>query len=337
VLENDELGAEPNDRRRIGELSDLCTPWSVHVAATLRVSEHIAGGVDRIDEIAAAAGCDADFLRRVLNHLVSKGVFRQPEPGRFALNGPARALLDPRLRLSLDLDGFGGRLAHAWGTLLAAVRSGRSAYHEAFGLPFWEDMEAHPEIAASVEDSLRFQGRRPDPEVLVGDDWTGIRTVVDVGGGNGDLLAEILRTRPAVSGVLVDLPRTVARSAGVFEAAGVAERATTAGQSFLDPLPASADLYVLRNVLAVCQDDVATTLLSRCAEAAHPATRIVVVGGVTPDDAVNGLSPELVLVGGKERGLTEFESLASVARLEVVATGRQRSGQFVVECRQLVR
>jgi hypothetical protein len=141
------------------------------------------------------------LLSKVLGHLVSKGVFRQPEPGRFALNGAARALLDPSLRRSLDLEGFGGRLAHAWSTLLTAVRTGRCGYHEVFGLSFWQDMEAHPELAASVDDSMRARSpaRRPDPEVLLNGDWTGIATVVDVGGGTGELLAEILRTRPNVS------------------------------------------------------------------------------------------------------------------------------------------
>jgi SAM-dependent methyltransferase len=339
VLENKAPQGNPSDQARIVELSDLCTPWALHVVATLRIAEHVAAGVHRIDELAAAADCDPGFLHSVLDHLVRKGVFRQPDPGRFALNGAAKALLDPRLRLPLDLDGFGGRLAYAWGTLLSAVRSGRSAYHEAFGLPFWDDLEAHPEIAASVEDSLRSrtQAQRPDLEVLANDDWSGIHTVVDVGGGTGDLLAEILRNRMGVYGILVDLPRTVGRSAEVFRAAGVADRVSTAGQSFLDPLPARADLYLLRNVLSVCHDDEAITLLSRCAEAAVPAGRVIVLGGVSADVVTNRLSPELVLVGGRERGVPEFERLATTAGLDIVAISSRRSGQLVVECRPSAR
>ena len=77
-----------------------------------------------------------------------------------------------------------------------------------------------------------------------------MRSVVDVGGGAGALLAEVLRAHPSLRGTLVDLPRTVARSGELFRAAGVAERVTTVGQSFFDPLPAGADLYLLKNVLA---------------------------------------------------------------------------------------
>ena len=316
-------------------LGDLCTPWCVHVVATLRVADHLAAGVDRVADLAKASGSDPDSLRRVLRHLVEKGVFEEPEPGRFALNEPARLLLDPSARLGLDLDGFGGRMAHAWGTLLGAVRSGGPAYHEAFGRPFWEDLQAHPEVAESF-DALMGPGHgTPDPEVLVAGGWESVRTVVDVGGGTGSLLAVILKGRPTLRGILVDLPSTVARSAGVFEAAGVAGRVTTVGQSFFDPLPAGADLYLLKSVLADWPDREATAILGRCAEAARPGGRVVVLGGVSPDEG-GGPSPALlmmVLLGGKDRGLSEFRELALGAGLDVQAAGRLPSGRFAVQCR----
>src|SRR5438093_732655 len=90
---------------------------------------------------------------------------------------------------------------------------------------------------------------RPDPEVLLDGDWSSVRTVVDVGGGTGSFLSEILRAKPAVRGILVDLPRTVARAAATFREAGVESRASTSGQSFFDPLPAGGDLYLLKSVL----------------------------------------------------------------------------------------
>ena len=98
-------------------LSDLCTPWCLHVAATLRIAEHIAAGKNEIGDLAIAAACDTYALHRVLTHLVGKGVFEEPSPGRFTLNEAAQGLLDPALRLGLDLEGIGGRMAHAWGTL----------------------------------------------------------------------------------------------------------------------------------------------------------------------------------------------------------------------------
>ena len=114
-------------------LSDLSTPWCVYVVATLRIADHIVAGNTEIDKLAAAAGADPDSLERVLRHLVSKGLFEEPAPRHFAVNQAARALLDAPVRLGLDLESFGGRMAHAWGTLLSAVRTGRPAYREAFG------------------------------------------------------------------------------------------------------------------------------------------------------------------------------------------------------------
>ena len=160
-----------------------------------------------------------------------------------------------------------------------------------------------------------------------------MRSVVDVGGGTGAMLAELLRKRPEIHGTLVDLPRTVALSGETFRAAGVAERVTTVGQSFFDPLPEGADLYLLRGILNDWPDAEATAILSRCAEAARDAGRVVVLKGIGPDEAPRGLAIEMVLLGGKHRTVAEFREIAREAGLEVLAAERQPSGYFVVECR----
>ena len=318
-------------------MSDLSTPWCLHVVATLRIADHLAAGKGEIGELAAAAGADTDSLCRVLRHLVGIGVFEEPAPGTFALNEAARPLLEEGLRLGLDLDGIGGRMAYSWGTLLSAVRSGRPAYHEAFGRGFWEDLEMHPKIAESFDALMGPSGHgMPDPHVLVNAaDWESVRTVVDVGGGTGALLAEVLRMRPGVRGILIDLPRTVARAGEVFRAAGVADRVTTVAQSFFDALPGVSDLYILKNVLGDWPDTEATAILKRCAEAARPSGRVVVFTGAGPGDPA---SPELlmmVLVGGRGRTLEEFRRMAGAAGMEVSAVGRQPSGRVIAECRPI--
>jgi hypothetical protein len=300
----------------------------------LRIAEHLAAGRDEINDLAAAAQCDADCLQAVLRHLVGKGVFQEPAPGKFALNETAAGLLDPGLRLGLDLEGIGGRFAHAWSTLLTYVRTGAPAYHERFGLSFWDDLDAHPDLAADFDALIGPPGHgTPNPHFEITGGWGSVRTLVEVGGGTGAMLAEILRTRPELRGTLVDLPRTVARSTELFEAAGVADRVTTVGQSFFDALPPGADLYLLRGIINDWPDREATAILRRCAEAARPNGRVVVLKSVSPDGARSGLTIEMVLLGGKHRSLTEFRELARVAGLEVVAAGPQASGYFVVECR----
>ena len=316
-------------------LSDLCTPWCVHVVATLRVADHIAAGNSEIGALAAASGADRDSLHRVMRHLVQKGLFVEPARGRFELNELAQGLLGESGRLGFDLDSFGGRMAHAWGTLLSAVRTGKPAYHEEFGRGFWEDLDAHPDIAAKFDALMGPEGHGvPDWRVLVNPaDWQSVRTVVDVGGGTGSLLAEILSAQPGVTGTLVDLPRAVARSGEVFKAAGVTDRVTTVGQSFFDRLPAGSDLYLLKSVLSDWPDAEATAILRRCAEAARPSGRVVVFNGAGPGEEASPEILMMVLLGGRGRSLEEFREMARTAGLQVTAVGRQPSGRVIVECR----
>jgi SAM-dependent methyltransferase len=314
-------------------LSDLATPWCIHVAVTLRVAEHISAGHEQIEDLAAAAGADPDALSSVLRQLASKGLFEEAATGRFVLNDAARILMDPGTRAGFDLDGFGGRMAHSWSTLLKAVRTGRPAYRDVFGRDYWDDLEHNPKIAESF-DLLMGPGHGPtDPEVLLNPaDWDSVHTVVDVGGGTGMQLAAVLRARPHLRGILVDLPRTVARSGEIFETAGVAGRATAVGQSFFDPLPAGADVYFMKSVLADWPDQEARALLARCAEAARPHGRVVILNGVSPGDRPSPELLMLVLVGGKNRSLEQFRHLAREAGLEVRAHGNNPAGRFIVEC-----
>jgi 2,7-dihydroxy-5-methyl-1-naphthoate 7-O-methyltransferase len=326
---------QPEDDVDLGALMDLATPWCLHVAATLRIPEHIAAGHPDIVDLAAAVGCDADALHAVLGHLVSKGVFAEESPGRFAVNRAAARLGQAKF---VDLDGIGGRMAYTWGTLLDYVRTGLPAYQQVFGRPFWEDLAAHPLIAAEFDELMGPAGHGvPDFDIELSGGWEPIRTVVDVGGGTGAMLAELLRRHPRARGILVDLPGTVARSGEILRGFGVADRVTTAGQSFFDPLPAGADLYLLKSVLNDWPDEPTVVILRRCAEAARAGTKIVVLGGVAADEAPRSLGIDMLVAGGKTSTLAQFTKLARQAGLEVVAAGTQSSGRFVVECQPAQR
>jgi 2,7-dihydroxy-5-methyl-1-naphthoate 7-O-methyltransferase len=315
------------------ELSDLSTPWSIHVVATLHVAQHIAAGHTDITALAEACGADRAYLHRVLQHLAAKGIFEEPSPGRFALNDAARPLLEEGASLGMNLDAFGGRMANAWSTMLSAVRTGRPAYDERFGRTFWDDLDAHPAIAADFDALMGPSGHGlPDPEILPNPaDWESIRSVVDVGGGTGALLAEILRAHPHVTGSLVDLPRTVATSRSIFHEAGVADRVTVTAQSFFDPLPPGHDLYVLKSVISDWPDPEAVAILRRCAEAAQPSGRVVVFNGAGPGEEGSPSLLMMVLVGGRDRSFDELCTLAREAGLNYRAFARQRCGRGVVE------
>ena len=314
------------------QMLDLATPWCLRVAATLRIPEHIAAGHVGIADLAAAAGCDADALHAVLGHLVSQGVFIEESPGRFACNQAAEQLASVPF---LDLAGIGGRMAHTWGTLLDYVRSGVPAYQQVFGRPFWEDLAVHPAIGAEFDALMGPAGHGvPDYDVELGDGWDAVRTVVDVGGGTGAMLASLLRRHPQARGILVDLPGTVARAGPLLESLGVAGRVTVEGQSFFDPLPSGADLYLLKSVLNDWPDEPTVAILRRCAEAARTSqATIAVLGGVTADETPRSLGIDMLVAGGKTSTLSQFTELARQAGLDVIAARTQSSGRYVVECR----
>lgn len=257
----------------VGRMLDLATPWCLHVAATLRLPQHIRAGHTEPGDLARAAGCDQHALRALLAYLVSRGVFREEPPGRYTCNHAADQLAQMPF---LDLAGIGGRMAYAWGTLLSYVRTGKPAYQETFGLPFWEDLAAHPEIGADFDALMGLAGHgMPDYDIELSDGWDGIDSIVDVGGGTGAMLVNLLSRHPGLRGTLLDLPATVA-----------------AGTDGL----------------------------------------IVVIGGVSPDDAPQPLAIDMLVAGGETSSLTDFTSQASRAGLAVTAAGQQTAG-YVVECR----
>jgi 2,7-dihydroxy-5-methyl-1-naphthoate 7-O-methyltransferase len=300
------------------DLTDLMTPWCVHTVATLRIAEHLDGGIDTIDALATAAACDPRALHNVLGHLVIQGLFEEPEPGRFALTDAGRGLLGAPF---LDLDGIGGRFAGAWETIPAYVKTGKPAYEAKFGRAFWDDLAAHPSLAQEFDDLIGPGGHAaPDPHFDL--PWDEIETVVDVGGGIGTLLNEILAAYPHVRGTLVDFPGTVQRAEGDFE---------KRGQSFFDPLPAGADLYILRSVLNDWADEETDAILETVAAAMHDRSRLIVSGGVAPDDAPRRLMIEMVLLGGTTDSLDAFTARARSAGLHTVRSGEQADGRFYVE------
>lgn len=328
----------------LAALTDLTTPWCIRVAVTLRIPELIEAGTVTVGALAAETGADEEALARLLRQLAGKKVLVQTHHDTFTLGATGRELLDESARLMLDLNGIGDRYARIWAGLLESMRTGASVYHKIFGLPFWQDLEKHPTIADSydrVNGPLGHPVEEMDMNFDISGGWGSVKTVVHLGGDIGGVLAEILVLHPHLHGTLVDFPRVVAGAPEVFDAAGVADRATTAGQSFFSPLPAGADLYLIKGTMRVWSDPVAIKLLKRCAEALGPQSRLVLIDDVLPDDLAeappDGYEQLLTLmVGGKharKRSLSEFRKLASTAGLAVTVASAQPRWPLVVECR----
>jgi SAM-dependent methyltransferase len=317
-------------------LVDLATPMAVRVAASLGLADLLAGGALSSQELASRSGTDADALERLLRHLISRGVFAEPQPGRFAVNEPAALLMAEHpsgMRARLDLDGFGGQVDLAFTGLLHTVRTGQPAWESVFGAPFWRYLAANPALSASF-DAIMAAGSDNVLDAVRGFDWSGVRQVVDVGGGTGVLLAEVLEANPAVLATLVDLPDTVARGQRYLAERGLDTRCAFAGQSFFDPLPAGGDVYVITRVVHDWDDDAAIRILRRCAEAAGRHGRVVMIECHTDPVVFAELNLRMhVITGGRERTVEDYTALAAKAGLDVTDVRITPLGIVVLDMR----
>ncbi len=324
--------------QRLAPITDLVTPMAVRVAATLRLADLIAGGTEHVEELAKQTGTDADALGRMLRHLTCHGMFAEPAPGRFTVNETADLLRSDHpagMRMAFDLDEFGGRMDLVFTDLMHTVRTGRPAWEKAFGSPFWEFLAANPAMAASFDATMASSTRSAAATAY---DWSGVRHVVDVGGGTGALLAEVLRANTGIRATLVDLPETVARGRLFLAERGLDERCDFAGQSFFDPLPGGGDVYLLSAVLHDWDDEQATTILRRCAQAAGDGGHVVIVEshGTAGDDPAMFAEMDLrmlVLAGGRERSVEQYQALAASAGLTTTGVRTTSAGLVVIDCR----
>jgi hypothetical protein len=305
-------------------MGDLATPMAVRVAATLRIADHITRGRRTAPELAEAVGADADALGRVLRHLVTAGVLHRDESDRYVLTARGEALRDDHpagIRAVLDLESAIGRADLSFVRLLHTVRTGEPAFPAQFGRSFWDDLAADPGRSASFDAQMAADVAAWAPDIVAAYDWGSLGHVVDVGGGNGALLAALLREHPDLRGTVLDLPGAAAAARKVLTAAGLADRSDAVAGSFFDPLPPGAGGYLLCAVLHDWDDAAARTILRRCAEAAGTDGRVFVVEKlVTATDHRTEMDLRvLAYFGGRERGIAELTALAAAAGLRVAA------------------
>lgn len=317
-------------------LSDLITPMAVRVAATLRVADRIAVGITTLTELAADVGAEPDALGRLLRYLAARGVFTEPDPGQFALTGSAQPLRDDhpaQIRPLLDFTGALGRADLAFSALLDVVRTGKAGYPMVYGLDFWADLAADPALTKSFDALMAANVVQWEPW-LTAQDWTSTRHIIDVGGGTGALLMALLRAHSHLRGTLVELPITAASAEQALAEAELSKRCDVVAGSFFDPLPAGADVYLLIAIMHNRNDTEATVILRRCAEAAGPGGRVLVGELVATGDEDPQLFTHmdlrmLVYVGGRERTLEEFATLAETAGLTITSVTPAGRGSLI--------
>lgn len=298
---------------------------TLFVATQLGIADLLAGGAKSSEQLARDSGARQPSLYRLLRALSASGVLDEVAPDRFAL-APLGACLrtdDPNSLRDYALMWSMGNFWQEWGDLLHCVQTGESAVSHLYGTanPF-EYYARHPEINAAMNAGFAAGARQLSRAVVAAYDFSHSGTIVDVGGGVGQLLAAIVRANPAVRGVLFDQPHVVVQAGPLLEREGVAERCAVVAGDMFAAVPSGGDTYILSRIIHDWDDERAATLLRTCRRAMRQNSVLLLIANVMPaTGAHSAIAQEqafadltmLVRTGGRERTADEYRSLLDAA------------------------
>ena len=282
------------------------------------VPEALADGPRPVSELQG----DPDTLHRLLRALASDGVFRETEPGEFEHTDLSRQLLGPGWSEFAHL--FGGVFFEATTDLEASTAE--APFPDRFGTGFWAWLAEHPAERATFDAAMAGERLRP-AERLADLEWREGEVVVDVGGGNGALLAALIRLRPEVRGIVLDLPETVR------DEAALGDRIEFVAGSFFESVPEGGDAYLLKWIIHDWEDEEAVAILRTVRAQGGTlllVERVVEPPNEGPETKLGDLNM-LVGPGGQERTLEEFRSLLETAGYELSGDTPTASGMHVLE------
>lgn len=275
-----------------------------------RVPDHLSEGPLDAGELARRAGLHPLSTIRALRLLTGFGIFKEVKPGTFANNAAS----------SLLLDGTGGMRNFAWwftspanwrsiGAVDHCLLTGESAWVKVLGESLWEYLRSHPEDHAAFNSMFGELRSSDHAAIAKAYDWNSVKRVVDVGGGNGSLLATILTAHTHL--------QVVSAAAEYLAAKGVSHRCKILAGSFFDPIPAQGDVWILSQILHDWDDTDCRRILTRCREQMQPGDRLLVVEMVTVpckpniQTALNDISMLVTFGEARQRTEDEYRDLFS--------------------------
>ncbi len=306
----------------------LYSSWiaqAVYSAARLDLADYVANGTGSIDELAKCVRVDPESLYRLMRALAGAGIFREESTMRFVMTPLAQPLRSGGEDSVKDLALFYGYEVHrSYGRIVDSVRSGTPAFDMEYGTTLWNYLETVSGAAESFRRGMGASSWREQLPLPRTYDFRGIKCLVDVGGGEGTMLAAILHETPELRGVLVEIPAGIDRTMRHFAEAGVSDRCTLHEGSAFDKLP-RADGYFMSCVLHAMGDVKALCALARVREAIEPEGRLVILERIILAGNAPGLAKLLDLTmmlmnGGKERTEREWHELLSEAEFSLTRT-----------------
>ena len=311
----------------------------VRAAADLRLADHLAAGPLTAKEVAGLESSDPHTTYRLMRTCVGLGLLAHDGDGRFSVT-PVGALLQSGVPGSLRGQALAfGAPGHwlPWGQLPEAVRRGGTQAAAVLGADLFDYLAGQPDEEAQFASSMEALTESLAADAARVIDTTSVSLAVDVGGGTGVLLRELLRVNSALSGLVLDLPQAAAAAQRAAETAGLGDRFSAVAGDFFASVPA-ADLYLLKAILHDWDDDSCVRILRNCREAARPGARLIVIENVirdlTRDRFATLLDMNMLAVtSGQERDLTEYDRLFAAAGWQRTAMSTLPGARQLLELR----
>lgn len=324
-------GSEELDPGAAQHLSALINGyWAaqvLNVAATLGIADQLAQGPRSAGELASIVNAHGPSVFRLMRALLTLGVCRAVEGGRFELT-PAGQFLRAEVPGSLRGRALftGDMLWRQFGDLNHVVKSGERTRAVVSGPEGFEALAADPARLDAFQQAMAEGSVRAARDALRVCDFSRFGQVLDLGGGYGGVLAVLLASHPRMSGAVCDLAYLAPSATRYLERAGVADRGRFIPGDFFQSVPGGFDAYVMKFIIHDWDDERAARILANCRAAAAPSARVLLLEQVVPealgtsaaDQAVIRADLTMMTVGGKERTAEEYRALLAGAgwRLE---------------------
>ena len=311
---------------------------AIFAAAELGIADHIEDEPVSAEELAQATETNSSALYRLLRTMSGLGFFTEDKEKRFSLTSLGKALKSdaPGYARSTVRAMAGPTFWNAWGEFLYSVKTGKTAAEHVFGKSIFEHLAEKPEQAKLFNEMMiGFHGEEP-PAIAEGYDFSEIKTIVDVGGGTGNLLTTILQAYPEMQGILFDLPHVAEEAQDLIETKNLSANCTIVSGSFFDSVPKGGDVYILSHIIHDWSEEQCLQILENCRSAMSADARLLVIEMVIPPG--NDFHPAklldlqmLTVAGGQERTKEEYAELLGRSGFDLVKIIPTKSPVSVIE------
>ena len=325
AVANKQVHEQPASVQMLQIISGFWVSRAVFAIAKLGIPDLLQSGPKTVAELASATKMHAPSLFRVLRALVSVGILNSADGGRFAQTPLSETLVTdvPGSLRWFAVSELGQEHYPAWGNLMHSLKTGDIAFDNFFGVDVWKYFQQNPEDAAVFNNSMSNMTAATNEAITSVYDFSGFETLVDVGGGHGGLITEILKSNPKLKGVLFDADEVIQGARLKLDAAGLTDRCETVAGDFFNSVPAGGDAYIMKWIIHDWNDEKAITILRNCRNQMSQNAKLIVVDCVVPETDEPDFSKfidlnMLVMTGGKERTAKEFDQLLGAAGFKLL-------------------